>query len=169
MNTTAYALTGLQISDVRPESEVDFTAAAHARYEMKSGLAIDLDLVEVEEGRWMRLEAGVAPGKVPAGEAVAESEPEGDQAAEAGDENPDTEAEAPPAEAAPAASPDEAPADDTEAAETPQPEVLAAAINVRTDGWAYAIPDYKYDQMTMKLDALLEPLEDKETKPDGGR
>lgn len=42
-------------------------------------------------------------------------------------------------------------------ADAPDPRAEADAINARVDGWLYRIPDFQYQQMTRRIEDLLQP------------
>lgn len=63
VNTPAYALAALAITDVTAAEQVDFSAASRASYETFDNIAVDLDLAVAEDGHWIRVQARlIEPG-----------------------------------------------------------------------------------------------------------
>ncbi len=153
LNTTAFAPVGMTITDVRPAADIDFSAAARAIYTTFDGVAYTLDLAAQEGGYWVRIAA--AP--------VALEERSVQDAGEVVEEAADDDETA---TAAPAETAETAEATTAEEAAGPDPAETAARSNARTTGWAFAIAEYKYDQMVKPLDELLEaPEEEASSQP----
>ncbi len=134
LNSTAYALAGLSITDVKPADEIDFADGARATYRLFNGLILDLDLVEGDDEHWVSFMAD-AEEALPAAETARDRESADGTAGES-----------------------ETPLAPETSIENPRDE--AASVNERTEGWAFGIAEFKFDQMTKTLDSLLEPPED---------
>ncbi len=142
LNASAFAPVGLLVEDVRRADEVDFSSGTVARvvYTTFGGIVLELELAARDEKYWMKAVAAPMP-------APSTAEP----AQQLSDETPEKGAEADVFDGEGVSEVEDAGAS---AAKT---ENEAAALNRRLAGWAFAIPKYKYDQMTKPLEDLLEP------------
>ncbi|MEC8510604.1 MAG: DUF4340 domain-containing protein [Planctomycetota bacterium] len=152
------ALSRLRFDDVAPAEGIDWTASpmATAQFFTEEGLRIVAETVELlktgdefAEGTdptlvtWARLRADVV----------------------------DT-SEIPGAPGDDAMGPEAPPADEGE--ETPDPtgndrgalEAEAASLNAALEGWAFALPSWKSGPFRMRMDGLLQPIEEPETAPE---
>jgi hypothetical protein len=141
VDAPAGSLSALNLEAVAPASEIDWSEAVRFGLVTADGLRLDVELVQrapaeggvAAEGQeaaaehWIRLQAGLYQTAVDSAVEVAD----------AGGE---------PAEDAPAETVG-VPADATE---------RAAEINGRVTGWAYRIPEYKYESMTRRMEDLLQ-------------
>jgi hypothetical protein len=156
VNALGGSLSGLQLDEVVADSQLDWSQASHLRLLTADGLEIAADLVKADDKSWIRLVASAHPpppgqdaGNEPA-QAQAES---GEQAGGAS------------AGQAAAATPDQTGAEELAgqaAVEKAAAEDLGKrveTINHRVQGWAYAIPQYKFDVMNKTLEDLLKPLD----------
>jgi hypothetical protein len=146
VNSLANALSGLQLDNVVRADTVDFSAATQFRLLTADGLQVLAELAGFEEQQWLRITAS-------------EYEPGG---AEAAAETTGAEPAAGPGENTGNASDIEV--DDpslTDQAEQTSSQ-RAAEINQRVSGWAYAIPDFKADAMTKRMEDMLKALPAKE-------
>ena len=57
VNSPAFALAALSITDVRAEEQVDFSAASQATYETFDNIAVDVNLAVAEDGHWISVQA----------------------------------------------------------------------------------------------------------------
>ena len=130
-NGVATALAGLTLSDVRSAATLDTAPNAQATFTTFDGLVVQLDGWIRDDKRFVTLKTSHDP-KVAERFKIAATPADGKSAAK------DEKA---------AAQPPEAKAPDV-AAET-------ASINARTQGWAYEIASYKYEQIFKPLDELL--------------
>ncbi len=154
VNTPAYALAALSITDVTAAEQVDFSAAFHASYETFDNIAVDLDLAIAEDGHWIRVQARFIE---PQGAIEVVEETEADETGEADEtEGAEDRVQAGTADEAEQAEQ----TDETEDAAANSARARVAEINGRVEGWAYSIPEFKYDQFTKTLEDLLKPLED---------
>lgn len=154
--TLGTALTWLNVDDVKPAAEVDFSAAPGPKSVFKcfDGLVVAVETTEVDGKTWARFAASfeeppppVAP-EAPASEAPA--------AGAAPDES-----------AAPQAAPAAAVAAATEPkAAAPAPKIKSPddvkkeveELNARLGGWAYQIPSYKAGTFKKRTEEFLKPL-----------
>jgi len=138
---------GLELEDVRPVTEVDFTKEplAKTRFVAVDGLGLAFELAKFEDKTWARVVASYTPP--PAPETPAEAAPaEGTEGAEA---------TPPPAEPAP---------------EEPKKDVAAevAALNERLAPWAFELPSYRTDVLLRRMaDLLDEPAPPDENSIEG--
>lgn len=142
INTPAYALAALSITDVTAAEQVDFSAASRASYETFDNIAVDIDLAVAEDGHWIRVQARFIEPQdaIEVAEETGEAEEGAEQTGEAEEGAEQT--------------------DETEDAAANSARARVAEINSRVEGWAYSIPEFKYDQFTKTLEDLLKPLED---------
>jgi hypothetical protein len=136
-NGVAQALASLQLEDVRPAGEVDFTKEPVARtsYRCVDGLTLMLETAKHEGETWVRVAASFVPPPLP------ETPAEG-------------------TEAAPDDTPGEPGADAATAAEERSKEVAKETeeLNQRLAPWAFRVPSYKTDQIARRMsDLLAEP------------
>lgn len=122
------ALTALTIDDVRPASEVDFTAEPRARtvFTTVDGLVLTVESARFEDKTWVKV-------------ACAHRPPEA----------------SPPAEDAAGDGEDGEPSD---AAGEPDPEAVAKEatdLDARLSPWAFALPEYKADTLAKHMKDLL--------------
>jgi len=124
---------GLQLEDVRPVTEVDFSQEplAKTRFAAVDGLGLTFELAKFEDKTWARIVASYTPP------------PEAEKPAEAA-----------PAEGAEgeAAAPAEAPP------EEPKPDIAAeaAALNARLAPWAFELASYRTDVLLRRMADLLD-------------
>lgn len=136
---------GLNLEDVRPASEVDFSKepVAHTRYRCVDGLELLVETCKLDDKTWIKISADYVPP--PASETPAAETP-----------------------AAPAEGPEGAPATPAEgdaAAAGDAPEAAkkdvakeAAELNARLGQWAFAVGSYKTDVLARRMkDLLAEP------------
>ncbi|MEJ8568407.1 DUF4340 domain-containing protein [Elongatibacter sediminis] len=135
VNAPAGGLGGLRLDEVRPATDADFEAPVAYELLTADGLRVTAELSESDEQHWIRLHA-VADANL-SGESGAADAAEGGASTEPGAEESD----------------ESAPVSATE---------RAADINARVGGWAYAIPKYKFDVLTRRLEDLLKPLPEAE-------
>jgi hypothetical protein len=158
VNAPGGGLADLRLDEVRPAATVDFEQPVRLRMLTADGLQVDAELAEVDEGHWIRLQASVhtpAAAAATAGEAADRS---GAEAETASTETPDP--AAPGAPAADANVMESPPGDETAGAPSePDPAERAATINQRVEGWVYAIPQYKFDVLTRRLEDMLKQPE----------
>lgn len=139
---------GLQLEDVRPVTEVDFTKEplAKTRFAAVDGLGLTFELAKFEDKTWARVVATYTAPPEPAKPAEA-APAEGEDAAAT-----------PPAEAPPA----EDPADKKDIA------AEAAALNERLAPWAFELPSYRTDVLLRRMaDLLDEPAPPDENSLEG--
>lgn len=155
LNAPGGGLAGLRLDEVRRAEDVAFEAPVHLTVLTADGLRVEAELAEAEEKHWIRLRAEALEPAAPAdGEDEREpaaEEPAGQEAEAEAETETETEKTA-----APEAEGGQQSEDDTSKAD---PSARAAVINDRVGGWVYAIPQYKYDVLTRRLDALLKPTE----------
>lgn len=133
VNPVGGALSNLELEDVRPADGVDAEPDVTAVYRTRDGLVVTLERHPVDEGAWYTIEAGAA---APAAEPPPETgDPSDDDTAEDGRSGED-------------------------GTETPPPEERAAAINAKTSGWLYRLPEFKSEQLTKRWEDLLAPLDE---------
>jgi hypothetical protein len=143
VDSLANALASLELEAVAPEGEVDWDGAVRFGLVTADGLRVDVDLATREAPgggdaaaaeHWIRLQAGLYQTAV---ESAVEATPAGDGASDgssAGDSN----------------------VEDSNVEEIGGAAERAAEINARVSGWAYRIPQYKYDSMSKRMDDLLQ-------------
>ena len=144
-NSLATALAGLTLSDVRPASELEGKAEAHATYRTFDGLIVEIDGWPLEEERFVvvrtRFDGALADRfKTPAAEQSEDADEKHDKEDGARE----------------TAASDTAEASDAAHADEPAPPNVAdeaAKLSASLEGWAFEIPDYKYE-------AIFKPLED---------
>lgn len=121
---------GLQLEDVRPVTEVDFTKEPLAKTSFQSvdGLELAFELARFEDKTWARVVASYTPPPEPV--KAAETTPEGGEPA--------------PAEEKPA--------------EEPKKDVAAeaSALNERLAAWAFELPSYRTDVLLRRMTDLLD-------------
>lgn len=163
VNSLANSLSALTLEAVARDDAVDWGEATRFGLITADGLRVDVELVareaaggeddeaagEAETEHWIRLAASLYQTAVDSAVETA-----GDEAAREADE-------------AMQEAPEEAPADETAAREQLAEETAteeqaaddaaarAREINQRVDGWAYRIPQYKFDAMNKRLEDLL--------------
>jgi hypothetical protein len=164
VNSLANALSSLTLEAVAGDGAIDWTDAVRFGLVTADGLRIDVELAvraadgangETEEGPdgevddgladsegeyWIRLQAGLHQTAVGSGVGI-EEEPAGGKSTVDG--------------AAEEELVEDAAADDAAA--------RARAINQRVTGWAYRIPQYKFDSMNKRLEDLLLAAGDSES------
>ena len=133
------ALAWVSFEDVAPADSVDFSEAVRSRFTLEDGLVVLADLVEREDGAWLRLsaEAEEVVGPVPEPEVAPEVEPEVAENSAAGES--DAAAVADVADVAGVAG-------------------EAAELNAKHGPWAYRVGEYKAQSLTKRLEDLLAPL-----------
>jgi hypothetical protein len=156
-NSVAQALGyGLQLEDVRPVTEVDFTREplAKTRFKCVDGLELLVETAKFEDKTWVRVAASFTPPPEPPKTEPAEPAAEGGEASAEGEGEGETEpAEAPPAEEKPAE-------------EKKDIAKEAAELNERLAPWAFEVGSYKTDVLAKRMkDLLAEPATGAE---DGG-
>jgi len=136
---------GLNLEDVRPASEVDFSKepVAHTRYRCVDGLELLVETSKLDDKTWVKISASYVPP--PESESPAAATPaEGETPATAEGETPAPEADAAAADAPEAAKKDVA--------------KEAAELNARLGPWAFAVGTYKTDVLARRMkDLLAEP------------
>jgi hypothetical protein len=149
VNSMANALSNLQLDAVVAADTVDFSTASQFRLLTADGLEVLAEVADAGEQKWLRLSAQVyavdnaAQDAEPATDAAPDDEAAGSLAA--GEEG----SNASVAEGSTTA----------EKADTPpNASERAAEINQRVQGWAYAIPGFKADTMSKRMEDLLKPL-----------
>ncbi len=170
VNAPAGGLSGLRLDEVRPAADVSLETPVRFVVLTADGLRVEAELGEFDSKHWIRVNASEAKdplsgsgtsavGEMPVAE---ETEAEGGDEGETGSSG----AAAAGADEAPSATESDAPGH-SEAATDQTTGNRAAEINARVAGWAYAIPQYKFDVLTRTLDDLLEP--ESEPEPDFGQ
>ncbi len=142
-NSVATALAGLTLSDVRPASELTGKPEARATYRTFDGLTVEVDGWAMEDDRFIALRARhdeelAERFRLPAAEAKDDAEKSEDRSS-AGTTNEE---------------------DASNAAEQPAPSKRdtaeeASMLSSSLEGWAFEIPDYKYDALFKPLDGML--------------
>jgi len=138
---------GLQLEDVRPVTEVDFTKEplAKTRFRCVDGLELLVETAKFEDKTWVRVAASFTPPpEPPKVENPAEPTPAGDEVAvtPSGEE-----------EAAVEAATEEKPAE-----EKKDIAKEAAELNERLAPWAFEVGSYKTDVLAKRMkDLLAEP------------
>lgn len=159
LNATGGGLAGLRLDEVRRADRVAFEEAVRVRVLTADGLTVEAQLAVAEEKQWIKLQAAslasatAAPAEIPD-----EIPDEGGSEVTAADTAADN-AETPPAAAGAAASADGESGSDAVAAAAQRPQDRAAEINQRVSGWAYVIPQYKYEVLVRRTADLLKPAE----------
>ena len=160
---------GLQLEDVRNVTEVDFTKEplAKARFRCVDGLELVLETAKFEDKTWVKVSASFTPPPEPEKSAEAAPGAEGEQQPAADAEGDAMTAEAKPQEPKPEetkpgeSKPDEPKEEKKDVAKE------AADLNQRLAPWAFEIPSYKADVLTLRMkDLLTEPAAPSST--DGG-
>ncbi len=152
VNSLAGGLSTLQLDQVRPAAEIDWTGASRVKAVTADGLLVTAEWNREDDTTWVRFAAAsYTPGDAVAGDAASGA---GGEAAQAADGT----AETGQAAAATGSEQDASEALDDSEAESGAAAQLAdriAAINARVDGWAYVLPDYKLTLLTKRMDDLL--------------
>lgn len=152
VNSIANALSNLQLDAVAPVDSVDFSTATRFQLLTAGGLQVLAELTKVDEQNWLRITAS------PYEQDGADDSANTDAAESESESKRDPDAVAKDAKAEEVAH--------TGGKDADEPEVDAAErakeINQRVSGWAYAIPAYKADVMTKRLDDLLKALPEPE-------
>lgn len=182
VNSLAGSLAALQLDAVAADEGLDWSDATRFAVVTADGLRVDVELVsrasgsdagaeageseeaamDVEPEHWIRLQAGLYQTAVDSAVEAPEPATDGEAPAATGEGQADTD---PAAEAsADAESGEAAPAADQPEAESPadDAETRARAINQRVGGWAYRIPQYKFDAMNKRMEDLLQAPDDGE-------
>ena len=133
------ALTWVALDDVAKADTIDFEGAVRSEFTTFDGLVVTVRTVQRDGVWWTDYAARHDPPRVAA-------EPE-DETPE--DEAAENEAAANGAQAEPSAEP-----------EAPQRDVAAEAaeLNARLAGWAFAVPVYKAENLSKRLDGLLKSV-----------
>src|SRR5690606_2321869 len=139
-NSLATALAGLTLSDVRLASEFEDKPEARATYRTFDGLVVEFDGWSIEDDRFV-----VARARFDG--ALAERFKVASEQSEHADDS-EAEKEADGAASTPTTSEDKA-------ATTPNVAEEAARLNAALEGWAFEIPDYKYDAIFKPLENML--------------
>jgi hypothetical protein len=137
-NGPAQALSYVQLDDVRPVGEVDFTKdpVAKTRYRTTDGLEVVVETCKVDDQTWVKVAASYTPPpEPPAAETPAEP------AAEDGE-------------------PAEAPLDAPVEPEAVERDVAAEAaeLNARLAPWAFQVGSYKTDVIARRMQDLMAEL-----------
>lgn len=154
VNSLANALSSLTLEAVAGEGAIDWTDAVRFGLVTADGLRIDVELAstiadarvdeeaddaagDADPEYWIRLQAGLYQTAVGSGVETSEDSAQADSAPEdpAGESSPQDQAR-----------------DDA--------ATRARAVNERVSGWAYRIPQYKFDAMNKRLEDLLLAVED---------
>jgi dsDNA-binding SOS-regulon protein len=155
VNELGGSLSGLVLDQVTADSNIDWSQATHLHLLTADGVEFNADLAESDQKSWIRLVASLHTPQTDTTAVGDNGQPS--EAEEA------SVAEAPVTEEAPTG---EAPEEEvgTAAAESAEKDSAerVASINRRIQGWAYAIPQYKFQAMNKHLEDLLKPLEDKQ-------
>lgn len=137
-NPAAQALSALQMDDVRPASELaNEKKSAHAEFRTFDGLIVEFVGYPSDEHRWITVKASFSPELATKFRLVAQPADKGDKEASAIKET----------------------APGSQVSVDKGVEAEAAAINSATAGWAFSVPNYKYD-------AIFKPIEDLLKKTD---
>jgi hypothetical protein len=142
VDSLASSLASLNLEGVAPEGEVDWDGAVRFGLVTADGLRVDVDLArreapgedaeaEAAAEHWIRLQAGLYQTAV---ESAVEATPAAD--GEAGGSS----------------------VEDGDVEEIGGAAERASDINARVSGWAYRIPQYKYDSMSKRMDDLLQEV-----------
>ena len=137
-NVTGNVLRELAFEDVEPAPETAEPSVT-TRFETFNGLVVTARGYEQDDGNWLEFEASTdaEPAAEPAGASPAEQAAESATAlADAADDG---------AAAEPAAA-------------SANPAAEAGAINATVAGWRYRIPAYKFEQMTRRIEDLLDDV-----------
>jgi len=138
---------GLQLEDVRPASEVDFSKepVAKTRFRCVDGLELLVETAKLDDKVWVRISASFTPPPEPPAPSESADSPAADPAAE-------KPADAPAAEVKPEA-------------EKKDIAKEAADLNQRLAPWAFEVGSYKTDVLARHMkDLLAEPT----PPPEGG-
>ncbi len=130
LNTSAFAPVGLMVEDVRPENEVDFNSDTHVtRAVFTTFGGVVLKLLLMADDETYWMKAEAGVAPLPVLPTEAQVSQQADDAIE-----------------------------DVAAAAAAEAQTTAVTLNRRLSGWVFAIPKYKYDQMTKLLEDMAEPL-----------
>jgi hypothetical protein len=154
VNSLANSLSALTLEAVAPDETVDWSEATRFGLVTADGLRVDVELVareagtggddeaagEAETEHWIRLQASLYQTAVDSAVETAEEEQAAGDA-ETGQDEPE----------------EEAPVEDEAAGDQAgdDAEVRVREINQRVAGWAYRIPQYKFDAMNKRMEDLL--------------
>ena len=138
-NSLATALAGLTLADVRPASELEGNPEARATYRTFDGLVVEIDGWSVEDERFVVVrtkfdEALAERFKTPAAD-KSEQPAEGESAAKASEEDASVDAGDKPV--------------------VPNVAEEAKTLSQSVEGWAFEIPNYKFDAIFKSLDGML--------------
>ncbi|MAB79877.1 MAG: hypothetical protein CMJ89_11040 [Planctomycetes bacterium] len=141
-NGIATALSSLSFDEVRPADEIDFQAEplVQARYLCHDGLVLTIEMARADDKTWARLRTSYEAPPAPPEPA---EETEDEEAAEA--------------------SPDEL------STGTPDPQAIRAEAEemaTRHALWAYALPSYKADAISKRMEDLLAKLPEPAVAPE---
>lgn len=154
VNSLGSVFTLLNMQSVRPASGVDWTNAVVLRLLTFSGVEVRAELVTAGDEYLLRLHASQPAASVVQ---LADTPPVAGQ--QAGDQTAGEQASVPAGDAAqqpdPEAEKQAALAIQKQVAEEVRKQV--EDINRRVEGWAYGIPQQKYENMVKKLEDLLKP------------
>ena len=164
-NPIGSSLAGLRLEDVLPRSALneEFTPVSTARFLTFDGLSVAVDTFERGEDRFVTLEVSyddVQAARFAAAAGTGDTVASADGADDAAEADADDAPALAPAEdagdtgATPAAEDGDAAA--SALADAAATEAEAAAIDAAVSGWVYAIGRYKFDQLTRRMDDLVE-------------
>lgn len=143
-------LTWVALDDVVKADQIDFDGAVRTEFTTFDGLVVTVRTVEHDGVYWTDYTARYDPERAVAPEPEPEAEPEAEPAE--GEET---------AEAEPAAEEEQEPPRDV-AAEAAE----AAELNERLSGWAFAVPVYKAESFTKRMEDLLKDVVLPEAEPE---
>ncbi len=143
-NAVAGALGYISFDDVKPAKDVDFSKADTARFQTFDGLQVTAHLATSGKDTWAMFTATALPGAVtpkPASDDAGKTAADKDQTDKTGKTD----------QAKKKDKPLDVPAE-------------VKAINMRVDGWAYKLADYKVQDLTKRMSDLLKKPEKKAGK-----
>lgn len=132
VNALGASLSELVLDEVVADSQIDWTQAARVRVLTADGLEIAAELVKSGEKTWLRLTAAAYAPEQKAEQKAEQKVTQEDQKKQDGET--------------------------VEESATAELGKRVESINRRVGGWAYAIPDYKSEVMSKRLEDLLKPL-----------
>lgn len=133
VNSMGGGLSSLNLEDVVPDTQIDWSEAVVYRLLKADGLRLKVDLVAREDQHWIRLEAISDPDMTSEAAANEAGEKEAGETANG------------------------------ESKESDDLTGEAGRINSRVNTWAYRIPRHKYDTMTRRMADMLKAEETPET------
>lgn len=162
-NVIGNALRELRLEDVAAAGDgADDDAAVRTTYRTFDGLVVSVSAIGGEDGAWIELEARAEEQADGASDDAASDDAASDDAAsdDVGSEDAEdegaTEAESGATTADGNAEPDGGAEPQSDGGADVSAEAEAAAINARVSGWRYRIPSYQSDQMSRRIEDLLQ-------------